>query len=94
MKNVNTLKTNISNGEFMTSTTKISKGFQTVVPSEIRKKFGVDPGDILEWTPTEDGAEVKFRKKLSLKDIAGIVKSGEKTDAVELKKRAQRGEKY
>ena len=28
--------------------TKISKGFQTVVPAEIRKKFNVGPGDILE----------------------------------------------
>jgi hypothetical protein len=35
------LKTNISNGDNMTSETKISKGFQTVVPSDIRKMFDV-----------------------------------------------------
>lgn len=78
----------------MKSQTKISKGFQTVVPSELRKKFQVDPGDIVEWRSTDEGAMVRFRKKMSLNEIAGIVKSGEKTDAVELKKRAQRGEKF
>jgi AbrB family looped-hinge helix DNA binding protein len=76
----------------MTFKTKISKGFQTVVPADIRKKFGVGPGDTLEWVPTENGIELRFRKKLSLWDIAGVVEV-EETDAVELKKRAQRGEK-
>lgn len=76
----------------MTSETKISKGFQTVVPSDIRKKFNVGPGDILEWKPTENGAEVRFRKKVTFQDIAGMVKS-EPTDAVELKKKFQRGKK-
>jgi len=70
----------------MKSSTKISNGFQTVVPSELRKKFQVGPGDIVEWISTDDGVEVRFRKKMSLNDIAGIVESGEKTDAVELKK--------
>jgi len=54
----------------------------------------VGPGDIVEWISTDDGVEVRFRKKMSLNDIAGIVESGKKTDAVELKKRAQRGEKF
>ncbi|MDO8869562.1 MAG: AbrB/MazE/SpoVT family DNA-binding domain-containing protein [Methanobacteriaceae archaeon] len=75
----------------MTSTTKLSNGFQTVVPSEIRKIFDIGPGDILEWKPTENGAEIKFRKKVSFQDVAGMVK-GEPTDAVELKKKLQRGE--
>ncbi|BDZ66720.1 AbrB/MazE/SpoVT family DNA-binding domain-containing protein [Methanobacterium ferruginis] len=73
--------------------TKISKGFQTVVPAEIRKNFNVGPGDIMEWTTTEDGVKIKFRKKVSLLDIAGIVDTEDETDAVELKKRVQRGEK-
>jgi bifunctional DNA-binding transcriptional regulator/antitoxin component of YhaV-PrlF toxin-antitoxin module len=76
----------------MTSTTKLSNGFQTVVPSEIRKKFDIGPGDVLEWKPTDNGAEITFRKKLSFQDVAGMVK-GEPTDAVELKKKFQRGEK-
>lgn len=88
---INTLKNNIYNGENMNST-KVSKGFQTVVPSDIRKKFDVGPGDILEWKPTKNGAEVKFRKKVTIDDIFGMV-DGPKTDAVELKKKVQRGEK-
>ncbi len=76
----------------MTSETKISKGLQTVVPSEIRKKFDVGPGDIIEWKPTKKGAEIMFRKKVSFEDIAGII-DGPKTDAVKLKKKVQRGEK-
>ncbi|MDI6644326.1 MAG: AbrB/MazE/SpoVT family DNA-binding domain-containing protein [Methanobacteriaceae archaeon] len=76
----------------MTSKTKISKGFQTVVPSDIRKKFDVGPGDILEWKSTEEGAEVRFRKKVTIDDVFGIG-DGPETDAVELKKKLQRGEK-
>jgi AbrB family looped-hinge helix DNA binding protein len=76
----------------MTTETKISKGFQTVVPSDIRKKFNVGPGDILEWRYTENGAEIVFRKKVTFNDVAGKVKA-EPTDTVELKKKFQRGEK-
>jgi bifunctional DNA-binding transcriptional regulator/antitoxin component of YhaV-PrlF toxin-antitoxin module len=69
----------------MTSTTKLSNGFQTVVPSEIRKKFDIGPGDVIEWKPTENGAEITFRKKVNFQDIAGMVK-GEPTDAVDSRK--------
>lgn len=92
MKIINTFKNNISNGDDMALETKISKGFQTVVPSDIRKKFDVGPGDILEWKPTKEGAEVRFRKKVTIDDIFGIA-DGPETDAVELKKKLQRGEK-
>ena len=68
---------------------KISKGFQTVVPSKIRKKFKIREGDLVEWIDTEDGASVKFRKQKKLKDIVGIVSTS--SDAVELKKEIQRG---
>jgi len=63
-----------------------------VVPSDIRKRFDVGPGDILEWITTENGAEIKFRKKVTIDDIFGMV-DGPETDAVELKKKVQRGEK-
>lgn len=74
----------------LTNKTKISKGFQTVVPSNIRKKFSVGPGDLIEWVVIDDGVELKFRKKVSLDEITNIVKTP-KTNAVELKKKAQRG---
>ena len=46
---------------------KISNGFQTVVPSKIRKEYGVEAGDILEWIDTEDGVLIKFRKPRTLR---------------------------
>jgi len=72
--------------------TIISKDFQTVIPLEIRKKFKLRPGNIMEWQSTKDSVEVKFRKKVTFEDISGII-NGPETDAVELKKRVQRGEK-
>lgn len=72
--------------------TKISKGFQTVVPSNIRKLFKVGPGDIVEWRTDKNKVEVLFRKKRTIDDIMGII-DGPKTNSVEMKKRIQRGEK-
>ena len=76
----------------MSCETKISKGFQTVVPSDVRKKFGINPGDIVKWQITKEGVIISFRKKVTIEDIFGMV-DGPKTDAVELKKKVQRGEK-
>ena len=73
----------------MLSETVISKGYQTVVPAKIRKAHGIMPGDVLEWTDTEQGILVQPRKKRTLQDIVGIVKSG--GDAVESKKLIQKG---
>lgn len=75
----------------MTYKTKISSGFQTVVPSSIRKKFQVGPGDLVEWLPTDTGVELRFRKKVKIENISGIVDI-KKTDAVKLKKKVQRGD--
>ena len=33
----------------MTSKTKISDGYSTVLPAEIRKSLDLVPGDILQW---------------------------------------------
>lgn len=73
----------------MLSETVISKGYQTVVPAKIRKSHGITPGDVLEWMDTEQGILVQPRKKRTLQDIVGIVKSG--GDAVESKKMIQKG---
>jgi AbrB family looped-hinge helix DNA binding protein len=70
--------------------TRISKGFQTVVPKEIRAKFGLRPGDSLLWEAKGEVAVVRPRKKKTLKDITGIIAVG--GDAVVSKKKAQRGE--
>lgn len=73
----------------MLSETKISKGYQTVVPSKIRKTYEIMPGDILDWTDTEEGILVQPRKKRTLQDIIGLVKT--EGDAVESKKSIQKG---
>jgi len=46
----------------------------------------------VEWQITEEGVKLSFRKKVTIEDIFGMV-DGPKTDAVELKKKVQRGEK-
>ncbi len=76
----------------MTNVTKMYKGWQTVIPLEIRKKMDIAPDDVLEWETLEaNKVVVTFRKKKSVNDIIGIAHSKEKTNAVELKKRAQTG---
>lgn len=76
----------------MVTETKISKGFQTVVPSNIRKLFKVGPGDIVEWKTDKNKVEIIFRKRVTINDVFGIV-DGPQTNSVEMKKRIQRGEK-
>ena len=73
----------------MLSETVISKGYQTVVPAKIRKAHKIVPGDVLEWIDSEKGIIVQPRKKRTLKDIIGLVKG--EGDAVETKKRVQKG---
>jgi AbrB family looped-hinge helix DNA binding protein len=71
--------------------TKISKGFQTVVPKEIRKKLGLVPGDSITWEEKSDGTVVVApKKRKSLDDVVGIIAVG--GDAVADKKRVRRGE--
>ena len=74
----------------MSCETKISKGFQIVVPLEIRKEFNLNPGDKLEWIKNKNEIFVKVRKRKHFKDIIGIISVD--ANAVELKKKAQKGE--
>lgn len=76
----------------MSSETKVSKGYQTVVPSELRAAHDISPGDKLVWREEDGKITVRVRKRKSLEDIIGIVSGKTRTDAVELKKKAQRGE--
>lgn len=43
--------------------TKVSSGFQTVLPAEIREKFDVGPGDEVVWTVIGNEIFVRVRKK-------------------------------
>ena len=55
--------------------TKMYKNKQTIIPSEIREKFDVDEDTIIEWGVDEHGdPKINFRKKITLKDVAGMIK--------------------
>jgi len=74
----------------MTSKTKISEGYSTVLPADIRKALNLMPGDILQWNVEEGIITIHPRKKATLVGICGIVSAG--GDAVNDKKRIQSGE--
>jgi AbrB family looped-hinge helix DNA binding protein len=75
----------------MTSKTKISEGYSTVLPAEIRKALNLAPGDILQWDIDRDIIRIKPRRKENLAGITGIISHG--GDAVQEKKRVQRGKR-
>ena len=66
--------------------TKIYKNFQTSIHKEVRETFGVNKDTVVEWGIDEQGnPKVNFRKKVSVDDIIGLIKT-EPTNSVELKK--------
>mgnify|MGYP002523720885 CR=1 FL=1 len=68
-------------------TTKIYKNYQTSIPKEIRKQFNVTRDTIVEWGIDDKGEPtINFRKKVTVDDIIGIVKTDKDTNSVELKK--------
>jgi len=74
----------------MLSKSKVSKGYLTVVPKEVRKASQVREGDILEWSLEGDKIVVRPRRRRTLDDITGLIAHG--GDAVSSKRTAQRGE--
>jgi bifunctional DNA-binding transcriptional regulator/antitoxin component of YhaV-PrlF toxin-antitoxin module len=76
-------------------TTKLYNRYQTVIPSPIRKQIDIDPESIVEWDINENGkVELTFRKKITEKDLAGIIKKKLPYDSVEIKKRGAKGLKF
>ena len=76
--------------ENMFPTTKISKSFQTVVPSQIRKSYNIEHEDIIEWIDEGDSVRINIRKKVTDEDILGILSGNFKYDSVKLKKMHKR----
>jgi AbrB family looped-hinge helix DNA binding protein len=74
----------------MVSKTKISEGYSTVLPAEIRRTLDLAPGDILQWEVEEGVITIHPRKKETLTGICGIISAG--GNAVDDKKRIQSGE--
>jgi AbrB family looped-hinge helix DNA binding protein len=77
-------------GGVMTSKTKISEGYSTVLPAEIRKTLNLTPGDVLQWSVEDGLITIKPRKKMTLAGICGVISAG--GNAVNDKKKIQSGE--
>lgn len=75
----------------MMITTKLYNRYQTVIPAEIRKKIHVDPDSIIEWSINEKGkVELEFRKRVTEKDLIGLVKEKLPYNSVEIKKEQEK----
>ena len=72
--------------------TKISKGYQVVVPSELRRRYDASIGDDVLWEISDNHVSVQLRKRPSLSNIARLGRGGKRSNAVELKKKIQKGE--
>lgn len=73
--------------------TKLYKGYQTVVPAEIRKELNLTMDDILDWS-TEDGKMIiEIKRQAPMSDLTEFeFYAPEPVDAVEIKKKSGRGE--
>jgi bifunctional DNA-binding transcriptional regulator/antitoxin component of YhaV-PrlF toxin-antitoxin module len=58
------------------SESKVSRGFLTVVPREVRRKFAVQEGDQLEWSLHGTELMVRIRKRKSIGDLIGLGSHG------------------
>ena len=72
--------------------TRISKGYQVVVPSVVRRQYKLSVGDEVVWEVGAKGVTAEFRKKPSLYNIVSLGRSGVRGNSLERKRRAQRGE--
>ena len=73
--------------------TKLYKGFQTVVPAEIRKELDLRMDDLLDWTIEDGKMVIEIKRQRPISDLSRfVIKGTGPTDAVELKKKAGRGE--
>lgn len=67
--------------------TKIYTNFQTSIPKEIRKRYGIDKNTVVKWFMDEKGEiRVKFRGKKTIEDMEGIINLDHATNSVQLKK--------
>jgi len=74
-------------------TSKIYKGFQTVIPSKIRSELDINIEDSLNWKIDGDLMIIEVVKQKPLSDLEKFaIYVDEKVDSVELKKKSGRGE--
>jgi bifunctional DNA-binding transcriptional regulator/antitoxin component of YhaV-PrlF toxin-antitoxin module len=72
---------------------KIYKGFQTVIPSKIRNELDINIEDTLNWNIEGDLIIVEIVKQKPLRDLEKFaIYTDKELDSVELKKKSGRGE--
>ena len=72
---------------------KIYKGFQTVIPSKIRNELDINLEDTLNWKIEGDLMIIEVVKQKPLRDLEKFAIYVDKEfDSVELKKKSGRGE--
>lgn len=69
-------------------TTKIYQNKQTIIPSKVRKELEINENTIIDWSINPDKTvTLTFKnKKATIGDLAGLGRSKEKTNAVDLKR--------
>lgn len=74
----------------VTDETTVNDSHSVTVPSEIRDRLDIEPGDKLRWTLADDGAlrVAVVRQRYGAFDDLDPVDVGEETDAVEETERA------
>lgn len=73
--------------------TKLYKGFQTVVPSEIREELDLSMEDSLDWSIEDGKMVIEIKRQRPMSDLSKFeIMAPEPVDAVELKRKAGRGE--
>ena len=69
------------------SESRLSTGFLTVLPKDIRKRIGAREGDLLQWHLRGTELVVRLRRRRTIEDITGLGSHG--ADAVASKKEVQ-----
>ena len=69
------------------SETKISNGFLTVVPKEVRRLIDAREGDFLQWSVRGQELLIRLRRPKTIDDIVGMISHG--GDAVASKRKVQ-----
>ena len=73
--------------------TKLYRGFQTVVPAEIREELDLKIDDSLDWSIEDGKMVIEIKRQRPLSDLSEfVITDSESSNAVELKKKAGRGE--
>jgi AbrB family looped-hinge helix DNA binding protein len=83
---LNTLRIHeISEGMTLVDVTKLSRGYQTVVPASIRKKFGLREGDRVVWSIIGDEVCIRMRKagEDPLTNLIASLPTGDRANATE-----------